>query len=178
MSETIAINEHQSRMAEAVHVATTPLIEALAQAKQTIAKLQTQLYGIRAETSQVVLTAEGQQRIDATWGMSQDTTPAPAPPQEETVTRRPRDRRGLAQRHPKLRVEDSQAELPLELAEQVAAGTLAVRRTGRHHDELVVPATKPFLRRVHEIEVVATASGLPMLQLMPDRIVPGGDLAD
>jgi hypothetical protein len=37
-----------------------PLQEALAQAKQVIAKLQTQLYGTRAETSQVVLTAEGQ----------------------------------------------------------------------------------------------------------------------
>lgn len=156
-----------------------PLQAALAQAKQVIAKLQTQLYGVRSEASQVVLTAEGQQVIDATWGQSQEATPAP-PTEEprETVVRRPRDRRGLAQRYPHLPLHEVDAPLPAELAEQVAAGVLAVRRSGRHHDELVVPGVKPFLRRVHEIAVVKAASGQVLLQLTPERIVPGGDLAD
>ena len=155
-----------------------PLREALAQAKRMIAMLQTKLYGVRSETSQVVLSAEGQQLIDPTWGMSQETTPAPAPPQSETVVRRSRDRRGLAQRHPHLRIEETDAPLPPELAEQVAAGTLVLRRCGRHHDELVVPATKPFVRRVHEVAVCKAGSTQPLLHLMPERIVPGGDLAD
>ena len=127
--------------------------EALAQAKRTIAMLQTKLYGVRAETSHVVLSAEGQQLIDPTWGMSQETTPAPAKPEPETVVRRPRDRRGLAQRHPHLFIDETNAPVPPELAEQVAAGLLIIRRSGRHHDELVVPVTKPFVRRIHEIEV-------------------------
>jgi transposase len=156
-----------------------PLQEALAQAKQVIAKLQTQLYGTRSEMSHVVLTAEGQQFIDTTWGMSQETTPAP-PGEEsrEQVVRRPRDRRGLVQRYPHLPLQEVDAPLPAELAEQVAAGTLVVRRSGRHHDELVVPGIKPFLRRIHEIAVVKAAGGQVLMQLMPDRIVPGSDLAD
>jgi hypothetical protein len=152
--------------------------EALAQAKRTIAMLNTKLFGVRAETSQVVLTAEGQQVIDATWGMSTETTAAPEKPKPETVVKRPRDRRGLAQRHPHLPIKDAEAPLPPELAEQVAAGSLTVRRSGRHHDELVVPAAKPFVRRVHEIEVVKAGTNQPLMQLGPDRIVPGGDLAD
>ena len=168
----------QQAVQQAVHAATAPLLEALEQAKRTIRQLQTALYGVRAETSQVVLSAEGQQRIDPTWGASQETTPPPAEPKTETVVRRPRDRRGLAQRFPQLRIEEMDAPVPAELAEQVAAGTLEVRRSGKHHDELVVPATKPFLRRVHEIEVAKAGSPAPLMQLMPDRIVPGGDLAD
>ena len=152
--------------------------EVLAQAKRTIAMLQTKLYGVRAETSQVVLSAEGQQLIDLTWGISQEMTPAPAKPEPETVVRRPRDRRGLAQRHPHLPITDTDAPLPPELAEQVAAGALIIRRSGRHHDELVVPATKPFVRRVHEIEVLKASTAEPLMQVMPERIVPGGDLAD
>ena len=156
-----------------------PLQEALAQAKRTIAKLQTALYGVRAETSQVVLTAEGQQFIDTTWGVSQETTPAPAAEaKRETVVRRPRDRRGLAQRYPHLPLTEVEAPLPPEIAEQVAAGTVVVRRSGKHHDELVAPAGKPFLRRMHEMEVCKAGSATPLMQLMPDRIVPGGDLAD
>ncbi|MEK7423314.1 MAG: IS66 family transposase, partial [Actinomycetota bacterium] len=58
------------------------------------------------------------------------------------------------------------------------AGVLVVRRSGRHHDELVTPAGKPFLRRIHEVEVCKAGSPTPLMQLMPDRIVPGGDLAD
>ena len=152
--------------------------EALAQAKRTIAMLQTKLYGVRAETSHVVLSAEGQQLIDPTWGMSQETTPAPAKPEPETVVRRPRDRRGLAQRHPHLFIVETNAPVPPELAEQVAAGLLIIRRSGRHHDELVVPATKPFVRRIHEIDVCKAGSTQLLLRLMPEQIVPGGDLAD
>ncbi len=164
----------QRQMAEQV----VPLQDALAQAKRTIRQLQTQLYGVRAETSQVVLTAEGQQYIDPSWGLSQETTPPPAAPVAETVVRRPRDRRGLAQRFPHLRLEETEAPLPAEIAEQVAAGMLVARRSGRHQDELVTPTTKPFLRRVHEMEVCKAGSPVALMQLMPDRIVPGGDLAD
>ncbi len=165
-------------VAEAIAQAVAPLQAALAQAKRTIAMLQTKLYGVRAETSQVVLTAEGQQFIDATWGLSQETTPPPEAPQVETVVRRPRDRRGLAQRYPQLAVQETDAPLPPELAEQVAAGALIARRSGRHQDELVVPVSTPFVRRVHEIELVKTGSSQAQLQIMPDRLVPGGDLAD
>ena len=165
----------QRTMAERI----VPLQEALAQAKLVIAKLQTQLYGTRAETSQVVLTAEGQQHIDPTWGISHETTPAPpAEERREQVVRRPRDRRGLAQRYPHLRLDEVDAQLPPELAEQVASGALIARRSGRHQDELVAPTGRPFLRRVHEIELVKAAGGQVVLQMMPDRIVPGGDLAD
>jgi transposase len=166
----------QRQMAEQI----TPLQDALAQAKRTIAALQTKLYGVRSETSQVVLTAEGQQFIDALWGQSRETTPAPPPLVElpGTTVRRPRDRRGLAQRFPHLALHESDAALPAELAEQVAAGALLARRSGRHHDELVVPEAKPFLRRVHELELVKPGGTAPLMQVMPDRIVPGGDLAD
>ena len=51
-----------------LRAALAQMSEALAQAKRTIAMLQTKLYGVRAETSQVVLSAEGQQLIDLTWG--------------------------------------------------------------------------------------------------------------
>jgi len=164
---------------QALAEATAPLAAALVQAKQMIAKLQTQLYGTRAETSQVVLTAEGQQLIDASWGFSQETTAAPpAEERREQVVRRPRDRRGLAQRYPHLRLDEVDAPLPPEWAEQIANGTLIVRRSGRHHDELVAPAGRPFLRRVHELELVRTATNHVVVQTTPDRIVPGGDFAD
>ena len=165
---------------KAVAEATAPLQAALAQAKQVIAALQTKLYGVRSETSQVVLTAEGQQFIDAMWVQSQEATPAPAPLVEMPgpTVRRPRDRRGLAQRFPHLELQERDAALPAELADQVAAGSLIARRSGRHHDELVVPEAKPFLRRVYELELVQPGGTVPVLQVMPDRIVPGGDLAD
>ena len=162
-----------------------PLEESLAQAKQLIAKLQAQLYGTKAETSRVVLTSEGQQFIDATWGVSQETTPAPAEPENvtreretETVVRRARDRRGLAQRYPQLRLDEVDAPLPIELAEQVANGALIARRSGRHHDELVAPTARAFLRRIHEIELIKAAGNHVVVQVAPDRIVPDGDLAD
>ena len=156
-----------------------PLQEALAQAKLVIAKLQTQLYGTRAETSQVVLTAEGQLFIDTTWGTSHETTPAPpADERREQVVRRPRDRRGLAQRYPHLRLDEMDASLPPELAEQVASGALIARRSGRHHDELVAPTGRPFLRRIHELELVKATNSQVVMQVMPDRIVADGDLAD
>ena len=181
----IPVEQVEPLIAQRIAEATKPLretiaqmIESLAQAKRTIAMLQTKLYGVRAETSQVVLTAEGQQFIDATWGMSQETTPAPEKPEPETIVRRPRDRRGVAQRHAHLPLQETDAPVPPELAEQVAAGALVIRRSGRHHDELVVPATKPFVRRVHEMEVLKADTQQALLQLTPARIVPGGDLAD
>ena len=151
---------------------------ALDQAKQIIAKLQTTLYGTRAETSQVVLPAAGQEFIDPTWMKPQDTTPAPPAPTTETVTRTPRDRRGLAQKHPHLSIEETEAPLPPELAEQVKAGALIAQRSTRFHDELVVSRAKPFLRRVFEMDLVKPSTGAVALQIAPDRIVPGGDLAD
>ncbi len=183
VSEMIPAEQVERMIAEAVrlavHQATTPLQDALAQAKQVIARLQTQLYGTRSETSQVVLTAEGQQFIDTTWGLSHETTPAPpAEERREQVVRTPRDRRGLVQRYPHLRLDEVEAQLPPELAEQVSNGTLIARRSGRHHDELVAPRGRPFLRRIHEIELVKAATTQVVLQVMPDRIVPGGDLAD
>ena len=172
---TAAVAAAQRTLAERL----VPLQEALAQAKLVIAKLQTQLYGTRAETSQVVLTAEGQQHIDPTWGTSHETTPAPpAEERREQVVRRPRDRRGLVQRYPHLRLDEVDAQLPSELAEQVASGALIARRSGRHHDEMVAPTGRPFLRRVHELELVKATTSQVVLQVMPDRIVPGGDLAD
>ena len=184
----ISVEQHERMITEAVQQAvaqavaqgTAPLLDALIQAQRTIAALQTKLYGVRTETSQVVLMAEGQQYLDATWGQSQETTPPPAAPVEEpaTTVRRPRDRRGLAQRFPHLPLIETDAPLPPELVEQVAAGALIARRSGKHQDELVAPAAKPFLRRVHEIEIVKADGRTPLLRLMPDRIVPGGDLAD
>lgn len=90
-----AFEREIARLTQALTDQVVPLQEALAHAKQVIAKLQTQLYGTRAETSQVVLTAEGQQFIDTTWGLSRETTPAPpADERREQVVRTPRDRRG------------------------------------------------------------------------------------
>lgn len=169
-----AVAATQRSMAEAM----LQLQESLAQAKQVIAKLRTQLYGTRAETSQVVLTAEGQTYIDPTWGLSQDTTPPPVEERREQVVRRPRDRRGLAQRYPQLQLNEVEAPLPPELAEQVASGQYVARRSGRHHDELVKPVVRVFLRRIHEMELVRVATGQVVVQVMPDRIVPGGELAD
>ena len=185
MPETITLEEHRRLLAEA-SVAIRQgfaddirqLREALAQAKQVIAALQTKLYGVQAEASRIVLAAEGQQVIDPAWQGSQDQAPAPAAPVVETVVRTPRDRRGLAQRHPHLPMQEADAALPPELAEQVTAGVLQVRRSGKHHDELVLPQGRPFLRRIHEVEVVRARTGQVMLQVMPERIVPGGDLAD
>ena len=94
VSERVAVLEREiARLTQALTDQIVPLQEALAHAKQVIAKLQTQLYGTRAETSQVVLTAEGQQFIDTTWGISHETTPAPpADERREQVVRTPRDR--------------------------------------------------------------------------------------
>ena len=102
IAERVAAFEREvARLKQALSDQVVPLQEALAHAKRVIAKLQTQLYGTRSETSQVVLTAEGQQFIDTTWGISRETTPAPpAEERREQVVRTPRDRRGLAQRYP------------------------------------------------------------------------------
>jgi len=169
-----------AKLKQSMQEQVTSLQEALAQAKQRIAVLHTKLFGVQTETSQVVLTAEGQLHIDATWGQSQSVAPAPAEPlvQPETVVRRPRDHRGLAQRYPHLPLRESEAALPPDLAEQVAAGTLVVQRSSRYQDSLVVPAGKPFVRREYELDVLTVGSTQPLLQIVTDRIVPGGDLAD
>ena len=171
-------NEVERLLAEEIAKAVLPLQRALEQAKRTIAMLQTKLYGVKAEASQVVLTAEGQQFIDPTWNLPQSQAPAPAPPVREEVVRTPRDRRGLVQRHPNLPLEETQAALPEELAEQVRAGVLIARPSGRYRDELVVPQERPFIRRVHEVEVVQAVTGRTLMQVTADRIVEDGDLAD
>ena len=66
----IPAEQAEQRIAEAtkpLHELIAHLSEALGQAKRIIAMLQTKLYGVRAETSQVVLSAEGQQLIDVSW---------------------------------------------------------------------------------------------------------------
>lgn len=177
----IPLSQAERMVAEAVGTLEAKILQlqaGLDQARQIIAKLQTALYGTKSETSQVVLTAAGQEFIDPTWMKLLETTPPPAQPTTETVTRTPRDRRGLAQKHPHLAIEEADAPLPPELAEQVQDGALVARRSGRFHDELVISRAKPFLRRVFEIELVKAGSGVLALQITPDRIVPGGDLAD
>src|SRR5208283_2559723 len=86
--------------------ATRPLLEkiqqltgALDEAKAVIRSFKTQIFGVRAETSQVLFTDEHQIFIDPTWGAGHETTPPPPPVVEVEVTtvRKPRDHRGLAQ---------------------------------------------------------------------------------
>jgi hypothetical protein len=171
-------SEVERLLAEEIAKTVVPLQQALEQAKRTIAMLQTKLYGVKAEASQVVLTAEGQQFIDPAWNLPQEQAHAPAPPVREEVVRTPRDRRGLVQRHPHLPLQETQAALPEELAEQVRAGLLVARPSGRYRDELVVPQERPFIRRVHEVEVVQAATGRTLMQVTADRIVEDGDFAD
>ena len=64
MDAMIPASQVEQMIAEAVAKAVVPLQAALAQAKQTIAMLQTKIYGVRSEASKVVLTAEGQQFIE------------------------------------------------------------------------------------------------------------------
>jgi transposase len=174
--------ELQGRIDAAVHAATLPLRESLEEAKRTIRALLQHIHGAKSERGRIVLTAEGQQFIDAAW-LGDAQVERPATPADTTTDAAPagakRDRRGVAQRHPHLPIEAADAPLPSELAEQVAAGAIAVRRTGRFDDALVVPRLKTFIRRLFELEVVKVATGQPLLQVpLPERIVPGGVLAD
>jgi transposase len=185
VEEMISMQQAQRMVAEAVAQAVAearaPLEAALLDAKRLIAKLMAQIYGTKTEASSVVLTAEGQTFIDASWGVSQETTPAPQPLIElpnATTVRKPRDARGLAQRHPHLPLQEVEAAIPAELADEVARGLLQIRRSGRHQDELVIPREKPFIRRVYEVDVVKASTGQSLMQVKPDRIIPGGDLAD
>jgi hypothetical protein len=180
VDEMIPATEVRQLIRTEVAAATAELRASLEQAKRHIAMLNSRLYGTRAETSQVVLSAEGQQIIDPAWGVSPELSPAPLPPGTEAPARPvrpPRDRRGLAQRHPQLPIVETDAALPAELAEQVAAGALAARRGG-FRDELVVPEVKPFIRRVYATELVKPGTDAAVLKITPDRIVPDGDLAD
>ena len=173
-----AMADMDRRIAAAVSAAMAESRAALAQAKQQIALLQSRLYGTRSEASAVVLTAEGQQVIDPAWGVPQAAAADPAPVPEAPIRRRAaRTRGGLAQRHPSLRIEEADAALPSELAEQVAAGAVAVRR-GTYQDELVVEPGRAFIRRVFAQEIVKPATGAVVMKIDPDRLVPGGDLAD
>jgi transposase len=180
----IPIEQVDRMIAEAVSQAVAEvraqMQDALDQAKLTIRSLLAQIHGVRAETIQVVLSDEHQQHIDATWGGAKDVTPAPAPTEEvePKTVRRPRDRRGLAQRYPGLPIQEAEAKLAPELQEQVAQGTVQVRRSGKYQDELVAPQGQPFLRRVFEMELVRVGSDVPLVRCSPDRVVDGGDLAD
>src|SRR5208337_2483004 len=95
--------------------ATRPLLEkiqqltgALDEAKAVIRSFKTQIFGVRAETSQVLFTDEHQIFIDPTWGAGLETTPPPPPVVEVTTVRKPRDHRGLAQKYPHLAVKDAE----------------------------------------------------------------------
>lgn len=169
-------------IAQAVAEATAPLREALEDAKRTIATLLRQIHGVRSERTEVVLDAEGQLRLQL--GITQ---PVPVPPpaaageDDGQAARRgtPRSRAGIAQRHPHLRIDETQAPLDPTLQEQVDAGVLRVERTGRFTDALVVQRAPAFIRREHEIRLVKAADGIPALTApMQPRLVEGGVLAD
>jgi transposase len=166
-----------------------PLREALAQrdtaleeAKATIRALLRHLHGTRSERSALVLTAEGQRLIDAQWLQAQQekVPDAPAQDQSQEAPKRPaRDGRGVAQRHPHLRIDASEAPVPEELREAVESGAVHVERTGAYEDSLVVPREKPFIRRVYEVALINVRTAAPALTVpMPPRIVAGGVLAD
>ena len=152
---------------------------ALEEAKQTIRTLLRHLYGTRSERSALVLTAEGQQLIDAQWLLVQQEKSAEAPAQPEQAKRPPRDPRGVAQRHPHLPIEAAEAAIPEELREAVERGAVRVERTGRFEDSLVVPRAKPYIRRTYEVTLInALTDALALTVPMPARIIPGGVLAD
>ncbi len=175
------VAEMEPAIAKAVAEAVVPLRAALEEAKVRIAALLQELHGTKSERSQVVLTAEGQQFIDATWlnGTTTEQAPGPLSPVPVTTVRKPRDPRGVAQRHPHLPIQESTPSVPAELQEQIDAGTIRLERTGKYQDALVVEPTKPFISRVHEMAVVRVATAATaMLLPMPPRIVEGGVLAD
>jgi len=171
---------------DAIAQAVAPLREALAQsqaalaeAKRTIRALLAHLHGVKSERSALVLTAEGQRFIDEYWASLGEQAAVVAAPPKEPLSRAARDPRGVAQRHPHIPIKSMDAPVPDELREQVEAGTIELRRTGRFDDALVAPEAKPFIRRCYEVEIVKPATGVALLQLpLPERIVTGGVLAD
>jgi hypothetical protein len=171
----------QQEFDAAVQAATLPLRESLEEAKRTIRSLLNHIHGTKSERGRIVLTAEGQQFIDAAWLGDARTEAATSPTTvtSEKVPATKRDHRGVAQRHPHLPIKAYDAPLPPELAEQVEAGTITVRRTGRFDDALVMPRPKPFIHRLFELEIIKTATGQALLKMpLPERIVTGGVLAD
>lgn len=155
--------------------------DALKQAKDVIAKLNTQIYGVRAETSTVVLSHEHQMQIDPAWKLGRETTPPPAPLSEVEVktVRKPRDPRGLAQRNPDLPIKDIDAPIPSEIQRQVDAGEIELRWSGDYQDSLVTARMAAHILRERQFEVVHKLTGAVTMQLpYADRIVPGGMLAD
>ena len=164
-------------VADAVTVATAQMRSSLEEAKRTIAALLARIYGTKAETKDVILTEEGQQYMDFILAqLREKAAPAPAPA-KESIPRKPRNRSGLAQRYPSLDIKETQADIPAEFKDQIAAGTLIAARSGTYHDEIVTPTESPYLRRVFDIEI-RRPDGRPLVQISADRIVPGGDLAD
>jgi len=182
MDALLSQSEVDKKIEEVVAPLREELIRARAtieEAKRTIKSLLQHIHGVKSERGSIVLTAEGQQFLDPTWvngaERPQPASPAETPEKERT----PRDRRGVAQRHPHLPITPIDGPLPEALRQQVETGDLAVRRTGRFDDSLVVPQAKPYIRRVFEIEVVNPAKNEALLQVpLPDRIVPDGVLAD
>ncbi len=178
--EMIPAGDHDAQIAAAVHAAVLPLQQSLEEAKRTIRSLLAHIHGVKSERIEVRLDAEGQLCIDPSWLTGRPApTPDPAAAPEEKPAPQKRTVTGIAQRHPHLKIEEATAAIPAELQEQVDAGVLNIERTGHYTDSLVVPRSRPFIRREHEVRVVTSATGVPALQIpMCPRIVEGGVLAD
>lgn len=155
---------------------------ALVEAKRTILTLRAQLFGVKSERSELVLTAEGQRFIDIDWRNTVEAPPQPPPlaaANDHEPAKPVRDIRGVAQRHPHLPIVSQETPLPEGLREAVESGSIELHRTGRFRDELVVPRSKPFIRRTWETEAVKPATGQTVMQVpLPERLVNGGVLAD
>lgn len=168
------------------------LRETVAQAKQEIARLRTALFGVRAETSQVVLDSEGQTRLPFAAEAQMAPPAAATAPQnaaqqnaaqqnaEAPATgRRARDLRGVAQRFPQLPIVEASAPLPPELQEQVSAGHVTVERTGAYTEQVVIERPKAHIRRVFQTVVRSTRTQATVLSIpAPEALQPGGLLAD
>ena len=164
------------------------LTAALDEAKQTIALLRSQIFGRKVEKCDVILNVEGQQYIDAAWLIAKNVTPAPESvatdetdkASAETVnSKRPRDKRGLAQKYPNLPIQVVDAPVPEAIQQQAQVGDVVVQRGLEYEDELVVPNEKPFIRRTFVQDVISAKTDVKVLEIdPPDRIVPQGILAD
>ncbi len=151
------------------------------ESKRTIASLLRQIHGPRAETSQVVLDAEGQQFIDGVVGGLQKAAPTVAPETAESASAKPPRTKplGLAARNPSVPIVEREAPIPPELQEQVDQGVLAVRRTRRYEDRLNTTPRKSVIERVWEVELVKRSTAQAVMVVpMPACITPQGVLAN
>jgi hypothetical protein len=191
MADSIALSEVQAMIVAAVAPLQEEILKlrlALDESKRTIALLRSQLFGRKVEKSDVILNIEGQQLIDPAWLIAKNVTPAPGQPSEskadsetkETVkAKRPRDKRGLAQKYPSLPIQVVDAPIPEAIQQQVQIGDVVVQRGSEYVDELVVPNEKPFIRRTFVQDVISTKIDSKVLEIdPPDRIVVDGILAD